>query len=94
MRKNMSQKSKGTLHPTMSILRHAFAGWCKIWGLDQRTCLALTLLLNSRECLMTILWYFEWAEEEGLKLNTTTVVKAAVLIREEYDKQKREGKLK
>lgn len=89
----MSQKSIDTLHPTMSTLRRAFARCCKIWGLDQKTCLALTLLLNSRECMMTILWYFEWAEEEGIKLNTTTVVRAAELIRDEYDKQKREGKL-
>ena len=71
---NNKRKVKDPRQLDIQTLISAFAMYCKIWGLDQRTCLALTLLLNSRECLMTILWYFEWAEEEGLKLNTTTVV--------------------
>lgn len=57
----------------MSTLRHALAGVARS-GIRPENKPGTTLLLNSRECLMTILWYFEWAEEEGLKLNTTTVV--------------------
>ena len=76
----------------MEILRHAFARCCKILGLDQDTCLALTLLLNAKECMMTMLWYLERTEEEGIKPDTTMVVKAAQLIRDEYDKQKRKRK--
>ena len=72
---------------TMDTLRKAFARCCKILGLDQKTCLALTLLLYSKESMMTMLWYLDWAEQEGIKPSTTMVVKAAQLIREEYDRK-------
>ncbi len=86
---NLSIHSSEKLLETMTTLRHAFARCCKILGLDQKTCLALTLLLNSKECMMTMLWYLDWAEQEGIKPTRTMVVKAAQMIREEYDKQKK-----
>ena len=85
--KKSSSTSSETQQPSIDTLRKAFARCCKILGLDQKTCLALTLLLFSRECMMTMLWYLDWAEQEGIKPSKTMVVKAAELIREEYNRQ-------
>lgn len=82
-----SDTSQETTQVTIETLRRAFARCCKILELDQKTCVALTLLLFPRECMMTMLWYLDWAEQEGIKPSRTMVVKVAQLIREEYDRK-------
>lgn len=80
------EKLSETSLPTMDILRHAYARCCKVLGLDQETSLALTLMLNSREALMTMLWAMREIEDRNLnqevKDMTTLVVNIAVQIRE------------
>lgn len=82
LEKNTSDRSSVAMLPTMETLRHAFARCCKICGLDQNTCLAMTLLLNTRECLMSMLWAMQEAEIRGVDLDTTAVVNIAVKIKE------------
>lgn len=58
----------------MDTLRHGFARCCKILGLDQRSCLALTLLLNSRwEVALMLAWILQ-EEDKGYRPDTTEVV--------------------
>ena len=66
----------------MATLRSAFARCCKVLGLDQKSCVALTLLLNSKEELGAILIAMLHAEERGEKWGTTEVCMAAEKIKE------------
>lgn len=50
----------------MAALRSAFARCCKLLGLDQDTCVALLLLLKSREALTTMLSVFLEIENRNL----------------------------
>lgn len=59
---------------TMDTLRHAFARCCRILGLDQDSCLALILLLNSKRQLLLMLAWMLQEEEAGRKPDTTEVV--------------------
>ena len=70
----------------MAMLRSAFARCCKVLGLDQKTCLELTLLLNSKAELAVMLMMLLEAEEKGEKWGTTEVCLAAERIREEAEK--------
>ena len=75
-----SDTSQETTQVTMDTLRRAFARYCKILEIDQITCLALTLLLNSKESMITMLRYLDWAEKEGIKPSKTMVEKVAQQI--------------
>lgn len=85
-------KSSETLHPTMNTLRHALNRCCHILGLDQDTCLALTLLMQSEEELETMLWAMEKQEEMGLNWGTTEVVLMADKIHQRYLSLLEEGR--
>ena len=70
----------------MAMLRSAFARCCKVLGLDQKTCLAFTLMLNSKAELAVMLMLMLEAEERGEKWGTTEVCLAAERIEEESAK--------
>ncbi len=81
-----SEKSSGTTELSVAMLRSAFARCCKVLGLDQKTCLELTLLLNSRAELAVMLMLMLEAEDRGEKWGTTEVCLAAERIKEESAK--------
>ena len=78
----------------METLRSALARCCKILGFDQQTCLALTLMLDSKEALMTMLWAMKEIEDRGLVKKvrdmTTLIVNIAVQIEEKEAEKQRE----
>jgi hypothetical protein len=84
----MLEKSSETSHPSITTLRQAFAGCCKILGLDQETCVALILMLPSEEELGTIIrWMWKHEKEHP---STTEVVQIAENIKDYYlEKQKK-----
>ena len=63
-------------------MRLAFATGCKLLGLSQQTCLNLTLLLSSLEEIETMVWVLCEAEDKGIKLTRTQVVRIAEQIKE------------
>ena len=65
---------------TMDTLRHGFARCCKILGLDQDSCLALTLLLDSKWQLGLMLAWMLQEENKQHHPNTTEVVLMAEKI--------------
>ena len=77
------KKMSETLQPTMTMLRSAFARCCKVLGLDQKTCLELTLLLSSKAELAVMLMMMLEAEERGEKWGRTEVCLTAGRIKEE-----------
>ena len=76
-----------TSQVTIEDLRSIFAVSCKTWGLDQSTCLALTLLLNSRWALMLMIAWFHQEKEKGSQLTTTEIVLMAEKVRKAQDKR-------
>lgn len=75
----------------MTTLRQGLAGYCRLLGLDKQTCLALTLLLNSKELLIAMMKFMARIEQTGLKEGvtedmTTIMVNVAVELKEAYDK--------
>ena len=76
-----------TSQVTMDTLRHAFATGCKNLGLDQSSCLALTLMLNSRWAMALMLVWMLQEEDKGNHPTTTEVVETAVKIRKADDKR-------
>ena len=76
-------------NPSIETLRKGFAASCHILGIRQNTCLALTLLLNSRWALALMLAYLLQEEEAGRKPDTSEVVLMAEKIRIADDKRKR-----
>ena len=77
----MYMKSPQTSLPRITLMRQAFAIGCKNLGLDQETCLALTLLLQSEKEIETMVWALAKAEDEGIKLSRTQVVLLAEKIK-------------
>lgn len=69
---------------SIDLLRSAFYRCCHILGVSQETCLSLTLLMQSKEELMTMLWAMAEQEEKGLNWGTTEVVLMAAKIHEQY----------
>ena len=66
------------------MLRKAFATGCKGLGLSQKTCLNLTLLLYSEAEIETMVWTLCQAEDRGMRLTRTQVVRMAEYIKEVY----------
>gem|GEM_PF-2495952 len=79
---NKSKKSSKTSLPTMPILRHLFNIGCRNLGLTKECCLNLTLLLNSRVELATMICWMLEEEKAGRKPTTTEVVLYAEKIKE------------
>ena len=65
-------------------MREVFALGCKNLGLSQETCLNLTLLLSSLEEIETMVWALREAEDRGMRLTRTQVVRMAEYIKEVY----------
>jgi hypothetical protein len=80
----MSEKLSETSLPPIATLRKAFAGCCKILGLDKDSCLALTLMLQSEEELGTLIAWMLREEDRGNKPSTTEVVQIAEKIKDYY----------
>jgi hypothetical protein len=83
-KKMMSKKSSETQHIPITTLRKAFAGCCKILGLDIDTCVTLILMLSSEEELATIIAWILREEDRGNKPSTTEVVQIAENIKDYY----------
>ena len=69
---------------TIDTLRHLFNIGCKNSGVSQNTCLALTLLLQSKEELGTMVRWMIKQEDNGYKPSQTEVVLIAKKIKEYY----------
>ncbi len=65
-------------------MRQAFATGCKLLGLSQQLCLNLTLMLQSLEEIETMVWALREAEDRGMRLTRTQVVRMAEYIKEVY----------
>lgn len=90
-----SNKLSETLEiPTLNTLREGFYICCKTWGIRQNTCVALTLLLNSRWQLAQILLWGIEMEKKGIKVGTTEVVQKAEDIHEYYLKKMNDMRLR
>lgn len=83
----MSKKLSETSLPPMDTLREGLAKCCKILGLDQQTCLALTLMLSSKRSVMTMLWAMEQIEKEDLQLDKDSMTTLIVNIAKEIKKK-------
>lgn len=88
----MSKKSLETSQLTMPTLRKGFNMYCKLLGLRQSTCLALTLMLNSRDLLLAMMLFMAIKDEERVQDTmdpediTTMVVNKAAEMREAWDR--------
>ena len=69
---------------TLGILRHLFNIGCRNYGVSQESCLALTLLLQSKEELGTMVRWMLKQENLGNKPSTTEVVLIAENIKNYY----------
>lgn len=74
---------------SLDLLRTAFYRCCHVLGVSQETCLSLTLLMQSKEELETMLWAMAEQEKRGLEWGTTEVVLTADKIHEKYLSLKR-----
>ncbi len=79
-----SKKSQETLPVTIEVLRHLFNIGCKNLRLPQDRYLALTLLLQSREELGTMVKWMVKQEEKRYRPTLTEVVLMAEKIKEYY----------
>ena len=77
-------KSSETSPVTIEILRQLFNIGCKNLGLPQSSCLALTLLLQSKEELGTMVRWMLKQENNEYKPTLTEVVLIAEKIKEYY----------
>ena len=76
-------------NPSIETLRKGFASGCSILGIRQDTCLALTLLLDSRWALALMLAYMVQEEEKGRKPDTTEIVLMVEKIKDADTRRKR-----
>ncbi len=72
-------KSSEIYHLSMTTLQQGFAMHCKLLGLRKNTCIALTLMLNSKELLIAMSKFMAEIEGSGRledmdKDDTTTMV--------------------
>lgn len=87
-----SKLSSETSRLPMSTLRTGFACYCRLLGLKKDTCLALTLLLNSEQLLIAMLFFLKRKDEERIQEVmdqediTTMVVRKAEELIEIWDK--------
>ncbi len=77
-------KSSPTSQSRIAIMREVFALGCKNLGLSQQLCLNLTLMLQSLEEIETMVWALREAEDRGMRLSRTQVVRMAEYIKEVY----------
>ena len=77
-------KSSETIPVTIGILRELFYIGCKNFGLSQEQCLALTLLLQSREELGTMVRWMLKKEKNNEIPTITEVVLIAEKIKDYY----------
>lgn len=75
---------KTTSQSRITIMREVFALGCKNLGLSQQLCLNLTLMLQSLEEIETMVWALREAEDRGMRLTRTQVVRMAEYIKEVY----------
>lgn len=68
----------------IDALRHLFNIGCKNADVSQDTCLALTLLLQSKEEMGTMVRWMIKQEDKGYKPSQTEVVMIAEKIKEYY----------
>lgn len=80
----MIQKSSETSQVTIEVLRELFNIGCRNLGIPQNRCLALTLLLQSREELGSMVKWLLKQEKLGNKPTLTEVVLIAEKIKEYY----------
>ena len=63
---------------SMNDLRKGLAGYSRLLGIDRKTCLGLTLMLDSREAILAMLKFMALIHQNGLKPGTmediTTIV--------------------
>ena len=69
---------------TIDTLRHLFYIGCKNADVSQDTCLALTLMLKSKEELGTMVRWMIKQEDKGYMPSQTEVVLTAERIKEYY----------
>ena len=79
-----SDTTQETSQVTIDTLRHLFAIGCRNLGLPQKSCLALTLMLQSREELGSMVKWLIKQEDKGYKSSLTEVVLIAEKIKEYY----------
>ncbi len=75
-------------NPSIEILRKGLAAGCSALGIRQDTCLALTLLLDSRWALVLMLSFMVQEEEKGRRPDTTEIVLMAEKIKDADIKRK------
>ena len=83
---------ESTSQSRITIMREVFALGCKNLGVSQETCLNLTLLLSSLEEIETMVWAMREAEDRGMRLTRTQVVRMAEYIKEIYLEQQAKEK--
>lgn len=79
-----SKKSSEASPVTIEVLRELFAIGCRNLGIPQDQCLALVLLLQSREELGSMVKWMLKQEERGYKPDLTEVVLIAEKIEDYY----------
>lgn len=79
-----SEELQETSQITIETLRELFAIGCKNLELDQKACLALTLMLQSKEELGTMLKWLIKQEDLKNKPSRTEVVLVAEKIKKYY----------
>lgn len=79
-----SKKSQETSQVTIEVLRHLFNIGCRNLGIPQDRCLALTLLLQSREELGSMVKWMLKQEVKGYKPTLTEVILIAEKIKDYY----------
>ncbi len=77
-------KSQENSQVTIETLRHLFNIGCKNLELPQKSCLALTLLLQSKEELGTMVKWMLKQEQQNYKPTLTEVVLIAEKIKDYY----------
>lgn len=74
----------------LTTLQKGFAMHCRLLGISKDTCVALVLLLNSKDLLIAMMKFMAIVEENGLKDGvdvTTVVVNMAAEMRDVTDKK-------
>ena len=88
-----SKESSEIYRLPMATLQKGFSMHCRLLGLRKSTCLALTLMLNSKELLIAMSYFMARIEEIGLQEDmdqddlTTMVVNTAEEMREAWDRK-------
>ena len=88
-----SKESNKIYQLPMDTLRQGFSMHCRLLGIRKDTCLALILMLYSKELLIAMLYFMAKIEKIGLQEGmdrddiTTIVVETAAEMREAWDRK-------